>query len=67
MKNYLENDEIKENIKEYLKGILEAFGNEDLELVYPESIKEKKKNFTIFRFFNRLYKKTKIMVSKEKM
>ena len=35
MKNYLENDEIKKNIKEYLKGILEAFGKEDLELKTP--------------------------------
>ena len=41
IKNNLKNDEIKENIKKYLKGILEAFGNEDFKLVYPGSTEEK--------------------------
>ena len=66
MKNYLENDEIKKNIKEYLKGILEAFGNEDLELVYPESIKEKKKILPFLDFLIDYIKKQKSWYQKKK-
>jgi hypothetical protein len=59
MKNYLENDEIKENIKKYLKGILEAFGNEDFKLVYPGSTEEKIKISPFLDFLIDYIKKQK--------
>lgn len=59
IKNNLKNDEIKENIKKYLKGILEAFGNEDFKLVYPGSTEEKIKISPFLDFLIDYIKKQK--------